>query len=227
MGIDPAHIINHDLYFKHTDELIKNISQRTNLPVFTEMWYFKSGTPEVEAPDDFKGWTIHSEEGQSLQQHFEEGNMLEFILKGLTMEDFHLYINPLAAEIRFEDFYMGRWFEVKYLADWIKDNGIPSLQDYAQTNSELPYMLQNRKRLYEYAKNLGTTKMITFCSDKHQEWLDYFFKNKWGIEDFINWGKEKFIYVEFKDLPYFSFPESLENYYNVFIEDDFEDLRLP
>ena len=45
------------------------------------------------------------------------------------------------------------------------------------------------------------------------------------MEQFINWGKKEFIYVKFQDLVNFDFPGKHPDYYNVFIEDDFEDLQ--
>ena len=67
--------------------------------------------------------------------------------------------------------------------------------------------------------------MITFCNDLHQEWLEYFFKKKWSVDDFINWGKKELIYVKFSELTTFEFPANEPEYYNVFIEDDFADLK--
>lgn len=224
MGIDPAHIINHDMYFEHTDDFIKQIEQRTGLPVFTEKYFFDNASLDVNAHDDFKGWTTHTERGLDLQQFFETGEMLEFRKKGLTANEYYMYVNPYLLEITNDEFYMGRWSTVKYLADWIRNNGIPSPEYYEDKTEQALWVLRNRRNLFRHAQTFGTTKMITFCNDKHQDWLNYFFDNKWSMEQFIEWGKKEFIYVKFNELHTFTFPDE-NGYYDVFIEDDFEDLQ--
>lgn len=226
MGIDIVHLTNHNLWFKHTDEFIAQVQQKTGMPVFTETYFFDN-TPNIVAPANFTGWTIATEDNLSLQQYFETGEMLELHAIGNWRNKLSMYVNPFLLEVSCEDVYMGRWSAVKYLADWIYNNGIPSPKNYEAIPAEVKWIFENRKNLFDFFKLFGTQhlKMLTFCDDKHPEWLDYFFERKWSMDDFINWGKKELIYVKFTELPNFNFPDEQPVYYNIFIEDDFEDLK--
>ena len=70
-------------------------------------------------------------------------------------------------------------------------------------------------------------KMLTFCDDKHGEWLDYFYGDKWSMEDYLRWSKKELICVNFNDLVDFEYPRDNPGYFNVCIEDDFNDLKYP
>lgn len=226
MGISITHLTNHDLHFTHTDELIRQIQERTGMPVFVE--YYKHDEPEkqIDAPPDFKGWSVRSEDQPSLQAYFEKGGMLTLYHKTEMGEWIQVYVNTHLLEFSTDDMYMGKWRNVESLVDWINDHGIPAPQDYEHLSVEVAWIFKARKKRFESMYNLGAKdpKMISFCDDIHPEWLDYFFEEQWGMEEFIQWGKEKLIHVKFSALAHFDFPEGERNY-DVFIEDDFEDLK--
>jgi hypothetical protein len=87
-----------------------------------------------------------------------------------------------------------------------------------------PYVLQKRKLMQPHIQKFGSTRMLTFCSDNHNEYMDHIAGN-WTFDDFISWGKKEFIFVNFKDLPLFDLPENKPDCYNVFIYDDFSDFK--
>lgn len=226
MGIDPVHLINHNLWFKHTDEFIAQVQQKTGMPVFTERVY-DDNRPSILAPPGFTGWLIQTENDLSLQQYFETGELMELYAEGMGGDGLSMYVNPHLLKVYCEDFYMGRWSSVKYLADWIYENGIPAPEDYETIPVDVKWIFEHRKNLFDFFKLFGTQhpKMLTFCNDKHQEWLDYFFEPKWSMDDFINWSKKELIHVKFSELVNFNFPNEQPGYFNVCIEDDFEDLK--
>lgn len=226
MGIDPVHLINHDLWFKHTDEFIAQVQQKTGMPVFTEI-YYSDYTPNIEAPANFTGFTMATENNLSLQQYFETGNLLNLNQKGNRRNELSMSVNPYLLDVNCEDFYMGRWSAVKHLADWIYKNGMPLPEDYETIPVDVKWIFENRKNLFDFFKLFGTLhpKMLTFCDDKHQEWIEYFFENRWSMDDFISWSKKELVHIKFSELVNFHFPNEQPAFYNICIEDDFEDLN--
>jgi len=219
MGIDPTHLINHDLQFTQLGDFVNLFAKRTNMQVKLTQW----DQPPVS---NYCGWDLCYEDYPSLEAYYQTGPLNEIYLRGfLYRDDLSMNIHPNTCEVHHNDFYMGRWFQVKYLADWIKGNGIPPPEAYAKESSDVCWILQNRKRLFEYGQWFGIKHMVIFCDDKHQEWLNYFCDDHWSIEQFVEWGKTELLFVKFQDLVNFNFPDDKPDYYNVFIYDDFEDLR--
>lgn len=227
MGIDSTQLISHNLHYKHTDQLIQQVEERTGMPVLTTRYHYEDDSKCVEAPKGFKGWTIRTEDDLTLQEFSATGGMLEMYAHGVWENTMEIYVNPYLFEFSGDDFYMGRWSAVKAMADYIRENGIPSAKDYGNNSSGQFWLFEARKKLFEFCSffKIPNPVMITFCNDLHQEWLEYFFKKKWSVDDFINWGKKELIYVKFSELTTFEFPANEPEYYNVFIEDDFADLK--
>ena len=149
MGIDPVHIINHDLYFKHTDELIQNLKKRTGLPVFESKTYTIENKPPILPPENFEGWNIYTRDGLSLNEHFNEGKLIEVYLNDTSRNGISMYINPFSfADLQYDDFYLGRWRSVKYLADWIRENGIPPPEYYKDKSDEALWIFRHRKNYF-------------------------------------------------------------------------------
>lgn len=126
MGIDSTQLISHNLYYKHTDELIHQVEQRTGLPVLTTRFNYSDYDKSIKAPKGFKGWTIRSEGKRTLQQFSAQGGMLIMYSHHILRNKMNMYVNPYLFEFNSDKFYMGRWGDVMDMANFIKDNGIPS-----------------------------------------------------------------------------------------------------
>ena len=224
MGIDPVHIINHKLAYKKPEEFISKLKVATGFDIFIGRIAVTENVEEIRPPENFTGWVTYLEDNETLEEReLNNESLKEYFLHNNTDDNIDFYVNPYCFELNGEPFYMGRWFQVKYMADFIKEHGIPDKKYYENENAD--FIFRNRKNLFEYAQQFGTTAMVTFCYDKHQEWLDLFIGEKWTIEQFVAWGKKELIYVEFQDLIHFNFPENNPEHYNVFIYDDFRDLK--
>lgn len=224
MGIDPVHIINHKLAYKKPEEFIQKLKEATDYDTFVGRIAVSKIVEEIRPPENFVGWVTYLEDNDTLEEReLNRESLREFYLQNNTDDEINFYINPHCFDLSGEPFYMGRWFEVKYIADYIREHGIPDKNYYIREDAN--YIFKNRKNLFEYAQQFGSTAMVTFCSDKHQEWLDVFIEENWTLEQFIAWGKKELIYVKFQDLVHFDFPDNNPDYYNVFIHDDFKDLK--
>lgn len=218
MGIDITRICNHNLHFTNQEQFVNNLSNAFNcqvVPYYTndEKLIGADGSMYLEDTDD-----------KTVQDIIDKKDVLSLnIINSKTTNGYdYFYINPFVAEFSQDEYYVGRWHSVKHFAKELKEKGFPTKQFY-ETNQD-DYWFLNRKKYYDFIKPIGGTQSVIFCDDHHQKWLDYFADN-WTIEDFIEWGKKDFIFIEFKDLVHFDFPEKKPEYYNVFILDNFEDLK--
>lgn len=114
----------------------------------------------------------------------------------------------------------------------IRQYGLRTFEEYEAINATRqvdvcagPYVLREREKVPSAIKKFGSTKMLTFCDDYHDEYLDFIAEN-WTFDDFVSWGKKELIFVEFEDLPLFDFPQEKPDYYNVMILDNFSDLTV-
>lgn len=222
MGIDAAHILNHKLAYNEPEEFLHKLKTVTGYDTFVGRVGVSKSVKEVNPSPGYAGWQTYLEDEETLEEKVANDGFRSFYLSG-AQNPVVLEVNPHVMELTSEPFYMGRWSGVKHMADFIRENGIPDKHYYEREDAL--YMLKNRKNLFEYAWQFCTSAMITFCGDKHQEWLEYFHIEKWSLEQFIQWGKDELAYVNFHDLTHFNFPEQQPDYYNVFIYDDFRDLK--
>ncbi len=218
MGIDLARICNHNLHFNNQVQFVNNLSKAFNcnvVPHYTndENLIGADGAMYLDEVDD-----------KTVQDVIDDKDIVSMhVTNSKTPNEYDLfYINPFVAEFSQDEYYIGRWNTVKHIADELKENGFPNKAFY-ETNKD-DYWFLNRKKYYDFIKTIGGTQSVIFCDDKHQEWLDYFADN-YTIDDYIEWGKKELIFVEFKDLIDFDFPEKKPDYHNVFILDNFEDLK--
>jgi hypothetical protein len=183
-----------------------------------------------DIPDDFVGLNVSTINSLSLDQYIERKELIEFHNKTATGWNGTFYINPYVMENSLDDCYLYRWDDTARMCRLIRQYGLRTFEEYEGMNPKewgLPagsYVLKERSKLPSAIDKFGSTQMLTFCSDYHDEYCDYIAEN-WTFEDFINWGKKEFIFVEFKDLPLFDFPEKKPDYYNVMILDNFQDLQ--
>lgn len=222
MGIDPVHIINHKLAYKEPNEFLRKLKTATGYDTFVGRMSISQQVNEVQPRPGFAGWKTYLEDDETIEEKVANDGFGTFYLSDAELS-IELEANPHCIELSSEPFYMGRWSDIKHMTDFIRENGIPD--KYYYSREDALYMLKNRKNLFEYTQKFGTSAMITFCGDKHMKWLDYFHCEKWSLERFIQWGKEELIYVDFQELIHFDFPEQQPDYYNVFIYDDFRDLK--
>ncbi|MCB0508007.1 MAG: hypothetical protein R2739_02885 [Chitinophagales bacterium] len=222
MGIDAAHIINHQLTFSNAEEFIHQLKAVTGFGTFIKRIRVAKNIEEIHPPANFMGWITHLEDDEILDQKIAEDGFRSFYLNG-SSKQISFEINPYCMELQSDEFYMGRWSSVKYMATYIRENGLPNKADYIHDDNL--YMFKNRKNLYEYAQQFGTTEMITFCENKHQEWLDFFYDEKWSLRQFIEWAKKELVFVNFHELNQFDFPEQRPDIFNICIYDDFRDLK--
>lgn len=220
MGVDLTRLSNHSMHYFNAEELLHQIEINTDYSVCE----VKEVKGRYRYPSDgFDGWLVHVEEGKTLQQHIDGKDLIEFSRRNEKLDWESFYVSPYVLRYTREDFYLGRWTAVKHLADHIREQGLPSPEHYR--SHPCGWQLENRKNYFDYCKKLGTTHSVVFCDDKHQEWLDYFVEETWTFQQFIEWGKNEFLFVNFRDLTQFRFPTAKDDYYNIFIYDDFEDLK--
>jgi len=229
MGIDRANIINHKLHYTNAATLIKQLEQCFQLPVCVSS-ICDDDDKTTNPPKGFDGLSIYTENGATLDEWIDEKQLLDFSRIGSDKESGYFYINLYVMAISLDETYMGRWHNIRKMVTGIKEYGLKSFADYNMPNgiiseaTEGLYILQMRENAWPHIKNTGATAMVTLCDDHHPEFLDHIADN-WTFEDFISWGKKDFIFVDFKDLAGFDFPETMPEMYNVMVYDSFEDLK--
>ena len=231
MGIDNALIFNHNIHYTNAKELITNLERVLNKPVFNCIWdeeYIKH-TPY---PDAFDGFVIHTEDNKTLDDYLKENILIE--VERSCKNDYvgHLYINPYVVMNSLKDVYLYRWQSTMAMCKIIREYGLKTFEEYKEDDvlnevgiGDGAYVLKARQEILSEIIKLGSTKMITICSDYHDVYIDHI-EEGWTFDDFISWGKKEFIFVEFKDLAHFDFPEKRPDCFNVMILDDFSDLNV-
>lgn len=230
MGIDNAHIYNHNMHYTGAKELMQKLTERTGLPVFNSIYDEEYNCVQKE-PDDFVGFSVITHSSLTLQDYIDRKELLEF--ENTTSEGWsgYLYINPFVIKNSLDDCYLYRWNHTVHMCRLIRQYGLRTFKEYEDCRATLltdvwhgPYVVEARRGLPSAIKRFGSTKMLTFCSDFHDEFL-HFISENWTFDDFVSWGKKELIFVTFEDLPYFDFPETKPDYYNVMILDEFKDLK--
>ncbi|WP_148041952.1 hypothetical protein [Hanamia caeni] len=230
MGIDNAHIFNHNMHYNNGKELVQKLFERTGLVVFNSIMgndcnYIK------DIPDDFVGLNVSTINSLSLDQYLERKELIEFTNKTASGWNGTFYINPYVMKNSLDDCCLYRWDDTARMCWLIRQYGLRTFEEYDAINATRqmdvqsgPYVLKERCKMPSAIEKFGSTQMLTFCSDYHDEYCDHIAGN-WTFEDFVSWGKKEFIFVGFKDLPLFDFPEKKPDYYNVMILDKFLDLQ--
>ncbi|SFP93644.1 hypothetical protein [Parafilimonas terrae] len=167
MGIDNAHIFNHNIKFTTANELTAELSKRTGLPVFNDI-YDANGKCVKEVPDDYLGLTIPTDNSQTLQDYIDKKTLLEFHNKTKEHWTEVFCINHFVMD-DLPDIYLGRWNDTADMCRLIRKYGLHSLEEYKQQNLHLqvgimngPYILEYRKRAPAEMKKFGATQMLTF-----------------------------------------------------------------
>jgi hypothetical protein len=230
MGIDNAHILNHNMHYNNGNELMEKLRARTGLAVVNGIMD-NNGNYLQDIPDDFVGLLVSTDNSLTLNEYIDRKELIEFNNKTAKEWSGSFYMNPFVMENSLEDCCLCRWNETAHMCRLIRQYGLLTFEEYEAINATKqmdvqggPYVLKERSQLPSAIERFGSTHMLTFCSDYHNEFLDYIAEN-WTFDDFVSWGKKEFIFVEFKDFPSFDFPEKKPDYYNVMILDKFEDLQ--
>lgn len=230
MGIDNAHIFNHNLRFSNAKELMAALEQRLGLPVVNDI-YDTDGNRIKGYAEGFNGLVIKTEDGMTLDDYIEAGRMLDCCR--ITPEDDsgYFYINRHVVMNSLPDIYLYWWWATMQMCKLIREYGLQSFEYYKEHNITLevdywhgPYVLKQRQAIQTEIAKFGSSEMITLCADHHSEYIDHIDEN-WTFDDFVSWGKKEFIYVPFEDLAQFDFPENKPDCFNVFIHDRFLDLK--
>jgi|GEM_PF-3671132 len=182
-------------------------------------------------PDEQLGYLLEIDGSMHFEAIDNVKELLTDTLKiGENSSPKNVFINRGLLSLGLDKRYMETWDSVAHMCKWVKRYGM-SMPDTVTNLKYLPadcyngpFVLEYRKQCYQQLQSFDAEKLITFCDQKNPTWASYRAKG-WQIEDFINWAKKELIYVQFKDLPTFNFPQSNRDYYRVFIEDDFADLR--
>lgn len=230
MGIDTAQIFNHNIQYQNGAELLQQLQLRLGKPVLNCI-YDNDNKLLTELPNDFDGYVIYTNHNTTIDYSIEKLDLLDFDLISTQKIRGHFYINQFVIYNSLPEIFRPRWQFNFEMCNLIKDFGLRNFEDYDKEElSELIdhsfgyHLLKERIKMQPSIAKFGSSKMISFCSDYHDVYLDHI-ANNWSFEDFVSWGKKEFIYVEFKDLHLFDFPEKKPDYYNVFIYDDFSDLK--
>ena len=177
-----------------------------------------------KAPDDFIGLVVNTDKSLTLQDYIDANELIQFENQiAENRWDGFIYINPYVMENNLPDCYLGRWNHTAEMCNLISQYGLRTFEEYKADDLHRQggvgggaYLLEDRKKIPSAVSKFGSKQLLTFCDDYHDEYLDYIAEN-WTFEDFISWGKQEFIFVEFEDLPFFDFPEKKPDYYNVMI----------
>lgn len=230
MSIDTAQIFNHNIQYQNGAQLLQQLQLRLGKPVLNCI-YINDNELLTELPNDFDGYVIYTENNTTIDYSIEKLDLLDFNLKSSEDDRGHFYINQFVIDNSLPEVFNPRWQFTFEMCNLIKDFGLRNFEDYEseQLSNMVDYslgyfLLKKRAEMQPNIAKFGSSKMISFCSDYHDDYLEHI-ANNWSFEDFVSWGKKEFIYVEFKDLHLFDFPENKPDYYNVFIYDDFSDLK--
>lgn len=222
MGIDNAHIFNHNIAYSNAKELFEQVEKRTGKAVFNDIYNEEDNT-RTPLPEGFSGLIISTGDSMDADDYIKNNLLLEFSTINTGNDSGHFYINRYVMENSLPEAYLLRWWDTKSMCDLIRLQGLKTFEEYDLVNDAGTYVLRYRRQMQPYIQKMGSTAMLTFCSDYHDAYLDHI-EESWTFDDFISWGKKEFIYVAFKDLPLFDFPEKKPDCYNVFIYDDFADI---
>jgi hypothetical protein len=229
MGIDRSNIINHKLHYTNAATLINQLEQCFQLPVCVSSMY-DDYDKTTHPPDEFDGLSIYTKNGATLDEWILKKELLEFDRVAPHDPRGFFYMNPHIMKMSLEETYMCRWYGVRDMCSTIKEYGLKKYADYNITKGLVTnaaggsFILQMRENAWPHIKKTGATAMLTFCDDYHSQYVDQI-EEHWSFDDFISWGKKDFIFVDFKDLANFDFPETKPEMYNVMVYDSFEDLK--
>jgi len=230
MGIDNALILNHNMHYNNGKELMQKLRERTGLVVFNSIMG-NDGNYIEDIRNDFVGLNVSTLNSLNLDQYIERKELIEFHNKTASGWNGTFYINPYVMENSLNDCYLYRWNDTADMCRLIRQYGLLTFEEYDTIDATRqvdvhagPYVLKERSKLPMAIEKFGSTQMLTFCSDYHDEYCDHIAES-WTFDDFVSWGKKEFIFVEFKDLPLFDFPDKNPDYYNVMILDKFQDLQ--
>lgn len=230
MGIDNAHIFNHNLKFTNAQELMEELEQRLGLPVVNNV-YDVDGNRVKGYPEGFDGLVFNTEDGMTIQDYMDRSQLL--VCNRISPQDDSGYfdINHHVLMNSLPKVYLYNWWPTMHMCKVIRQYGLQTFEEYQAKQITLevdfwhgPYVLKQRLAIQPEIAIFGSTEMLTFCADHHSEYADHIAAN-WTFDDFVNWGKKEFIYVSFEDLPNFDFPENKTDCFNVFIHDRFLDLN--
>lgn len=205
MGIDNAHIFNHNITYSNANQLFEQIEKRTGKAVFNDI-YNEEGNSLTYLPEGFSWLIFSADDGMNANDYIKNNLLLEFSTFNIGNNSGHFYINPFVIENSLPEAYLLRWWDTKSMCDLIREQGLKTFEEYDLFNHLGSYVLKYHREMQPHIQKMGSTAMLTFCSDHHDEYIDHIEEN-WSFDDFISWGKKEFIYVEFKDLPLFDFPE--------------------
>jgi len=218
------------MHYNNGKELMQKLCERTGLVVFNSIMG-KDCNYIKDIPDDFVGLNVSTINSLSLDQYIGRKELIEFHNKASSGWNGSFYMNPYVMENSLDDCYLYRWQDTAHMCNLIRQYGLRSFEEYVAIDATRqidvcggPYVLKEREKIRQVIEKFGSTQMLTFCSDYHDEYCDHIAEN-WMFDDFVSWGKKEFIFVEFEDLPLFDFPEREPDYYNVMILDKFQDLQ--
>lgn len=230
MGIDNTHIFNHNIAYTNSKELFAQLEQRLGYSV-VNLVYNKNNECAIDLPKAFDGIVICTDDGLTVDDYIKRNELLEFSRISTGNDNGGFYINSNVVENSLAEVNLLRWQQTAEMCTLIKEYGLTTFDYYCENKADISvgisggvYLLEERKKMYPHIAKFGSTAMLTFCNDHHPEFLEHI-ANNWTFDDFVSWGKKEFIYIDFKDLQLFDFPEKKPAYYNVFIYDDFSDLK--
>lgn len=230
MGVDTAQIFNHNIQYQNSAQLLQQLQLHLGKPV-TNLIYNSACECLTKLPEDYNGYIISTENNTTIENAIEALELLDFTYKSPEDDSGYFYINPFLIENSLSQIQIPRWQFTAEMCRVIRDFGLHNFDYYEAEDvtrmvdySNGCYLLESRKSMQTHIAKFGSTKMISFCCDYHDVYLEHI-ANNCSFDDFVSWGKKEFIYVEFKDLHSFDFPEKKPDYYNVFIYDDFSDLK--
>jgi len=228
MGPNNVHLIKIDYRRNFFEQSVGKIDFDWQKPVFVKK---NNNYIDKSSNNEKIGYTI-SEDGSvhiKLTPGLDEV-MTETLLVKERTSDKNSYINKDLLRLGTNKDYMDSWESVEQMCRWVKLYGMSMPEDvkderYVPANCyNGAHVLEYRKHLYQYLRELGVSEIITFCNEMNPSWKTYRSKG-WEMADFIEWGKKELIYVNFSGLATFEFPKEEPDYYRVFIYDDFADLK--
>jgi hypothetical protein len=184
MGIDNAHIFNHNITYSNANKLFEQIEKRTGKAVFNDI-YNEEGTCIKHLPEGFSGLLISTDDAMNADDYIKNNLLLEFSTINIGNGSGHFYINPFVIENSLPEPYLLRWWDTKSMCNLIREQVLKTFEEYDLFNHGGSYVLKYRLEMQPHIQKMGSTAMLTFCSDYHDEYMDHIEEN-WSFDDFIS-----------------------------------------
>ena len=199
MGVDTAQIFNHNIQYQNSAQLLQKLQIRLNKPV-TNVMYNSAYECLTKLPEDYDGYICNTENSTTVEDTIKTKKLLEFNCINPQDTRGYFYINHFVIKNLLPPTEIYRWQFTAEMCRVIRDFGLHNFDYYEAEDvtrmvdySNGCYLLESRKSMQTHIAKFGSTKMISFCCDYHDVYLEHI-ANNCSFDDFVSWG-EKRVYL--------------------------------